>query len=206
MLLDKRIQKRDLEVLEFINKSKLCTRRQIQDIFFSDVNENVCMRRLKLLDDLKLISRARYNIEENSNQYVYYQYKSKKPSKRILQHDLMISEFIKKLYLAHIEVIDIERSTMVGKVIPDAIIKIKTSNGGVKRILIEVQLSGKLENCIDKYKGFKKEVLEHKRDWKSMPRLIVVSDLEGNRPESVGNMKVRYMTTEIENIRSVIFD
>lgn len=206
MLLDKRIQKRDLEVLEFINKSRLCTRRQIQDIFFSDVNENVCMRRLKLLDDLKLISRARYNIEENSNQYVYYPYKTKKPSKRLLQHDLMISEFIKKLYLAHIEVLDIERSCSIGKVIPDALITIVTAKGGIKRLLVEVQLSGKLENCVDKYHGFRKEILEYRRDWKVMPRLIVISDLEGKRINTVGNMKVRYISTEIEDIRKIIFD
>lgn len=206
MLLDKKIQKRDLEALDFINKCKLCTRRQIQEIIFPDVNQNVCMRRLKLLDDLKLISRARYNIDDKSNQYVYYPYKSKKPSKRLLQHDLVVSEFIKKLYLAHIEVVDVERSVPIGSVIPDAVITIRCSSGGIKRLVLEVQLSGKLENCITKYSKFKNEIKDNRRNWNTMPSLIVISELEGKRINKVGGMKVLYSNINIENIRELVFN
>ncbi|HSQ88703.1 hypothetical protein [Romboutsia sp.] len=204
MQIDKRIQERDLKALDFINNCKICTRAQIQEVIYPGIDESVCIRRLRLLDELKLVSRARFNINEKSNQYVYYPYKSKKPSKRLLAHDLTVTEFIAALYKANIEVVKVERVSPIGNVIPDAYIVIKTSTGAIKRLLIEVQLSGKLEDCVVKYKGFKEQVIKHKPKWQSIPTLIVVSDLEGERLK-VRHMNVKYTNTSMENIRNLIF-
>lgn len=204
MQIDKRIQQRDIDAVNFINMTELCTRSQIQEIIYPKISESVCIRRLKLISELKLASRSRFNIDGNSNQYVYYRHKTRKPSKRILTHDLMITQFIVELIKASINIVDVERSTPIGKVIPDALITIQTNTGATKRLLLEVQLSGEVKNCVLKYQGFKNEVLKNRKEWGVMPQLIVVSDLEGSRP-TLKDMKVKYTDTNMKDLRTLIF-
>lgn len=204
MQIDKRLQSRDLEVIRLVEECKICTRSQIQKVIFKHIDQSVCIRRLRLLNELKLLSRARFNIEEKSNQFVYYPYKTKKPSKKLLHHDLMVTEFIISLYVTGVEVLEVERVSPIGNIIPDACILIKTSEGKTKRLLLEVQLSGKLEDCILKYKRIKENILENKPKWMSIPTLIVVSDLEGGMP-NIRHMKVKRVNLDMQNLRNIIF-
>ena len=84
------MQERDIKILEFMTQVRYCTNENIQDVFFQGLNHNVCYRRLNYLIDCKLIKRAYYRYM-NKNIYVYYL--DKKPSKRNIEHDLLITEF-----------------------------------------------------------------------------------------------------------------
>lgn len=164
------MQERDLKILDFITKVRVCTREQIQEIYFPQIHQNVPMRRLKYLVDNDYLKRSYFNINDNKNVYVYYI--DKKPSKRLLKHDLLITDFATKLILEGYEIIDFKKSIVVGDVIPDAYLQIR-KNGKTKSLLLEMQLSG--HDCIKKYYNFKETVLEH-TEWPVMPRLFVITN------------------------------
>lgn len=201
-MIDKRIQDRDLEVLNLINLCKVCTKDQIQQTLFSEVTQNVCIRRLKLLSDLKLVKRSRFNISKNSNQYVYYI--DKKPSKRLLQHELEITNFILKLYKSNITILNVYRSKCIDNVIPDAIIEIKDKEGKRKRYFIEMQLSGKVESCVMKYKEIKDKIIKY-TDYEVIPKLIVITDLPINKIR-IRDIKVKYSSINNYDVDSLLFD
>lgn len=200
MINDKRLQSRDIDALNLVNLCGICTRKQIQDIIFKDISETVCIRRLKFLNDIKALSRSRYNISDNSNQYVYYT--GKKPSKKLLKHELAITDFILSIYKEGIEISNVSRACVIGDVIPDAIIEVVVDNK-IKRFLLEVQLSGKLESCVTKYKSFEDKIIKHTQ-WRIAPTLIVVSDIQGDKIR-VRGMNVKYSSTNINNIRDILF-
>ena len=45
------MQERDLKILEFMTVCRVCTRRQVQELLFPNVHENIPLRRLKKLSD-----------------------------------------------------------------------------------------------------------------------------------------------------------
>ena len=146
------MQERDIKILEFMSQVRYCTNENIQDVFFQGLNHNVCYRRLNYLIDCKLIKRAYYRYM-NKNIYVYYL--DKKPSKRILRHELIITQFLVYLYQQGYEILSFEKSTNVSNVIPDAIVKFKV-NDKMKYLFLEVQLQP--QDCIRKYRNIKKKV------------------------------------------------
>ena len=79
---------RDIKVVEFVKKYKLCNTNQIYNVFFNNVAPTVCNRRLKHLYDYGYIERQKFN----GNSYIYFD--GKKPAARIIQHDLFITDFI----------------------------------------------------------------------------------------------------------------
>lgn len=148
----------------------MCTREQIQDIYFPQVHQNVPMRRLKYLVDNDYLMRSYFNI--NNKKMYMFTILDKKPSKKLLKHDLLITEFATKLILSGYEIIDFKKSIVIGNVIPDAYIQIR-KNGKIKTLLLEMQLSS--HDCIKKYYNFKETVLEHTK-WPVMPRLFVITN------------------------------
>ena len=65
------MQERDLKVLEFLTMCRICTRKQVQELLFSNVHENIPLRRLKKLVDEGYIKRKMFNVEGTKNMYVY---------------------------------------------------------------------------------------------------------------------------------------
>ena len=109
-------------------------------------------------------------------------YLDKAPSKRNLQHDLLITEFMVQLILNGYEIISFEKSPIIGGIVPDA--EIWTNKGG---IFLEVQLSP--HECIKKYFNLKHKV---KRDIPST--LYIVTNQKIDTP------KLRDMRIIIDNL------
>lgn len=192
---------RDKKTIELIEKIGPLTREQIQRVLFKNVHHNVPNRRLTLLTDNKLIKRAFYQVDAHKNVYVYYA--DKKPAKRNIKHELLVSEFITSV-MDMCEVLEVETHYAIGNIIADAYMKYKDSEDRIKHLFLEVQLSNKVNDCISKYENIKSIILEERKDWQTIPRLIVITDLEHNN-EQIKNIRIKYDTTDMNNLREIIF-
>ena len=161
------MQERDIKILEFMTQVRYCTNENIQDVFFQGLNHNVCYRRLNYLIDCKLIKRKYYHVD-NKNIYVYYL--DKKPSKRLLQHELLVTQFLVSLIKQGYELLSFEKTPKVADIIPDGAISFK-SGDKVKQLFLEVQLSS--NDCIKKYRNIKRKV-----DYELPSTLYIITDKE----------------------------
>lgn len=203
---DERLQPRDLQVLKFINDTKVTDRNQIKKAFFKNVHYNICMRRLKFLVEGSYVNRTRYKNMGNGdgyNGYIYFPVGIKKPSKKILTHNLMVSDFYATMLEAQIEVLSFKPTYMIGNIIADAYIKYKGNDGVIRRAFLEVQRSGKISDCVLKYKDIKSVIMKEK-NWNTMPRLIVMTDLKDEKI-TLRHINIIYCNTELKNIRGVLF-
>ena len=192
---------RDKKILKLVSEVGVVTREQIQRVLFRNTHDNVPRRRLSFLNDNKLLKRDFYQIEQHKNVYVYYN--GKKPAKRNIRHEIMVTEFLTKVMVVA-EVEELETHYILGDIIADAYVKYKDSNGRIRRLFLEVQLSNKVDDCVNKYSNIRNSVLEHRKDWSSIPRLVVITDLSHDQKQLKG-MKVKYDTTEMNNLREILF-
>ena len=146
------MQERDMKILQFISDTRVCTTKQIQDILFPNVVPRVCYKRLQALVDSKLVKRKYYRVDEK-NIYVYFL--DKAINKRILKHELMITEFVVQLIKEGYEIITFEKSPNIADIIPDAEIHFKKDNRTYS-LFLEVQLSN--NPFIEKYYNLKDKV------------------------------------------------
>lgn len=145
---------RDLKILEFLTEVRIATTKQIQNIFFKGLHHSISYRRLQYLVDNKLVKRSYFHVN-NKNVYVYYL--DKKPSKRNIEHDLLITEFYIQLINCGFNILEFERTPIIANIVPDAIIKFSRPNHQEKKeIFLEVQLSP--HNCTKKYFNIKSKV------------------------------------------------
>lgn len=203
---DERLQPRDLQVLKFINDTKVTDRNQIKKAFFKNVHYNICMRRLKFLVEGSYVNRTRYKNMGNGdgyNGYIYFPVGIKKPSKKILNHNLMVTDFYATMLEAQIEVLSFQPTYMIGNIIADAYIKYRGNDGVIRRAFLEVQRSGKISDCVLKYKDIKSVIMKEK-NWNTMPRLIVMTDLKDEKI-TLRNINVTYIASNLKNIRGVLF-
>ena len=190
------MQERDLKVLEFLTMCGICTRKQVQELLFPDVHENIPLRRLKKLSDEGYINRKMFNVEGTKNMYVYYL--DKQPKKKLITHDLYITDFLVKLIKNKYEILDFKKSPQIGNIIPDAYLKIR-KNKRIKRILLEVQISP--NDCLSKYKEIKEIIIEN-TDWPVMPTLYVINNQGLNK--RMKDIKVIYDSIKIEKVGDII--
>ena len=190
------MQERDLKILEFMTVCRVCTRRQVQELLFPNVHENIPLRRLKKLSDEGYINRKMFNIEGTKNMYVYYL--DKQPKKKLITHDLYITDFLVKLIKNKYEILDFKKSPQIGNIIPDAYLKIR-KNKRIKRILLEVQISP--NDCLSKYKEIKEIIIEN-TDWPVMPILYVINNQGLNK--RMKDIKVIYDSIKIEKVGDII--
>lgn len=193
---------RDKKIIELIEKVGVITREQVQRVLFKKVHQNIPMRRLSHLTENKLIKRSYYQIEEHKNVYVYYL--GKKPSKRNIRHEITVTEFITNV-MAITDVLEVNTHYEIGNIIADGYIKYKDSEGKIRRLLLEVQLSNKVNDCVEKYKDIKNLILYNRPDWQTIPRLIVITDLP-HQEDQLKNVKVKYDTKDMKNLRKLLFD
>lgn len=196
------LTERDMKIIELVDQCGVITREQIQRVLFKNTHMNVPLRRLKLLVENKEIKRSYFNLGGHVNSYVYY--KGKKPSKRLIEHNLLITEFITKSTTI-CEVIEVKTNYMIGNIIADAYMKYKDSEGRIKHLFLEVQLSNKVNDCVEKYKDIKNLILDNRPDWQTIPRLIVITDLP-HQEDQLKNIKVKYDTKDMKNLRKLLFD
>ena len=187
---------RDLAVVNFINQYELCNKEHIKELFFPDCHANVCMRRLKKLAEEELINRFKHD----GNVFVYYS--KKKPSKRLLVHDMYITDFVVKLLKEGYEIIEFKKSFVIGNIISDAYIRYKDTEGVTRHLVLEIQLHNKVEDCINKYADFKNIILDNRKDFNSIPRIICITDMK--QRVQLRGLKVLYDNTKLENIHEVL--
>ena len=190
------MQERDLKILSFLTMCRICTRKQVQELLFPDVHENIPLRRLKKLSDEGYINRKLFNVEGTKNMYVYYL--DKQPKKKLITHDLYITDFLVKLIKNKYEILDFKKSPQIGNIIPDAYLKIR-KNKRIKRILLEVQISP--NDCLSKYKEIKEIIIEN-TDWPVMPTLYVINNQGLNK--RMKDIKVIYDSIKIEKVGDII--
>ena len=170
---------RDISVLNFINLVGMCRTEHIRKLFFNGLTNTTWDRRANKVVEYKELKRFRSGIY--NREYVYYI--ENKPNERILRHDMYITELVYKLLLLGVEVLYLDRNIKLGNIISDGymIIRYKKNNTIIKRgILIEVQLHGRLSDCIDKYtdvESIKEYVIN--QGMQTLPSLLVISDLTG---------------------------
>ena len=170
---------RDISVLNFINLVGMCRTEHIRKLFFNGLTNTTWDRRANKLVGYKELKRFRSGIY--NREYVYYI--ENKPNERILRHDMYITELVYKLLLLGVEVLYLDRNIKLGNIISDGymIIRYKKNNTIIKRgILIEVQLHGRLSDCVDKYtdvESIKEYVIN--QGMQTLPSLLVISDLTG---------------------------
>lgn len=179
-----------MKILKFISDVRVCTNEDIQQAFFKGVSVNMCYRRLNYLIDCKLVKRSYFNMGKNKNIYIYYL--DKKPSVKILNHDLLITKFLVNLINEGYEILEFEKSPHIGKtisdcIIPDAMIKFKSSNDKIKHIFLEVQISN--HDCVKKYYNIRSKVKD------DMPNtLYIVTNQE------MKNTKLRDLKVVIDDL------
>lgn len=167
---------RDLEVLDFINLVGICRSTHLKELFFKDCSKTVLNRRTAKLAEYGEVKRFRSDLFER--EYIYYS--DKKPNQRILRHDLVVTDLVSELISNGAEILHLDRNVVIGEVISDAFIIIRKDN--LKRaFLVEVQLSGKLTDCTDKYNNLDtiREFAES-NGLNTMPKLLIVSNLRGD--------------------------
>ena len=170
---------RDISVLNFINLVGMCRTEHIRKLFFNGLTNTTWDRRANKLVEYKELKRFRSGVY--NREYVYYI--ENKPNERILRHDMYITDLVYKLLLLGVEVLYLDRNIKLGNIISDGymIIRYKKDNTIIKRgILIEVQLHGRLSDCVDKYtdvEPIKEYVIN--QGMQTLPSLLVISDLTG---------------------------
>ncbi len=187
---------RDMEILEFLTLSRICTRKQVQELLFENKHQNVPLRRLKRLADDGYVNRKMFKVENTRSVYVYYL--DKKPSKKLVEHDLYITDFLVKLIKNNYEIIEFKKNFSLGNIISDGYINVKKNNR-TKKILLEVQLSP--HDCISKYYNFK-EVIINNTNWEVMPLLYVINNQGLNK--KLIDMKVICDNVKIEKVGEII--
>ena len=187
---------RDMEILEFLTLSRICTRKQVQELLFENKHQNVPLRRLKRLADDGYVNRKMFKVENTRSVYVYYL--DKKPSKKLVEHDLYITDFLVKLIKNNYEIIEFKKNFSLGNIISDGYINVKKNNR-TKKILLEVQLIP--HDCISKYYNFK-EVIINNTNWEVMPLLYVINNQGLNK--KLIDMKVIYDNVKIEKVGEII--
>ena len=133
------ITDRDKKLLITLTQLRYMTVKQIKDIIFPNVSPSVCYKRLEYLATNKMINRKYYNLDKNTNAYVYYL--DKPPKKKNLKHELLVSQFVTELIKQGHEILEIEKTPIYKGIIPDVIIKFKKADGSIKYLFLEVQLS-----------------------------------------------------------------
>lgn len=187
---------RDKKVMEFIATYKLANKEQIKKVFFPNTHANVPMRRLKKLAEDGYVNRVKLD----GNKWIYYS--DKKPSKRLLEHDLKITDLVAMMILNGYEIIDFRKSLVIDNIICDAYIKYRDFDGYVKHFVLEVQLSNSIRDCVEKYKNFKSTILNSNVRLESVPSILVVTDLK--QKVKLSGYKVMYLNTNFDNIKEVL--
>lgn len=190
------MEARDKKVIDFIHLVELANKDQIQRLYFDGVHSNICMRRLKKITDDGYIERFKHG----GNVFIYHV--GKRPSKRIINHDLYITDFIIEMMKNNFEIIEFKKSFVIGPIISDAYIRYKDQDGKLRHCVLEIQLSNRVEDCVNKYKDFKQIILDNNKEWATIPRVIVITDMT-QRVELRG-INVLYDSTELKNINEIL--
>lgn len=183
---------RDRDIYTFIDMVGICTAKQIKDIFLPKVDITKTYQRLRVLVKEEFIKVSKIGLNN-------YYYVNSKTSKKMLEHDLKVTELVGFLKANGATILKFKRNKIIGRDLKDniyadgyVIYKVKIGDKTYKKhILIEVQRTlqqkpdisyGKLYGCVNKYnhtsikEGFEK--LKTDYVFKHKPPLVVITDIE----------------------------
>lgn len=188
---------RDLEILDFINLVGICRSSHIKQLFFKDCSKTVLNRRTAKLAEYGEVKRFRCDIFDR--EYVYYN--DKKPNQRILRHDLYVTDLVTELLDSNVEIINLDRNVVVGDIISDAFMTLKYNNLK-QHFFVEIQLSGKLSDCADKYNNLNAITeFANVKGINILPKLLIISNLKG---EIKPRLKYKLLDCSLSNIDDCI--
>ena len=182
---------RDFKILELLTSIRYATTRQIQDIIFPTVNKSICYKRLNYLTSNKLIYRKYFNLGGNSNSYVYYL--DRPPSKKNLTHELLVSQFVVELTKQGHDILEIEKTPIYKGIKPDLIVKFRKSDGTIKYLFLEVQLSN--HDTIGKYLNI------NSTGRGDIPNLLYVVTDKPQKPIQIRNLRIVIDTLDFKKLQ-----
>lgn len=163
------ITDRDKAIIQFLKDFKVATTTTISDLYFNS-SIRPCQRRLKFLSEHGYIKSYQENVITEKIHYV-----GRKPIN--LKHALILSSFISKLKLNHIEIIKYKVPYKLENIIADAFIAIRKDN---RNYIYFVEVENTKKFNLPKY-----EQLYYSRSWKDVfpvfPNIIVISDRKVNK-------------------------
>ena len=181
---------RDFKILELLTSIRYATTRQIRDTIFPNLNPSVCYKRLNYLTSNKLILRRYYNLGGNSNSYVYYL--DRPPSKKNLKHELLVSQFVVELTKQGHDILEREKTPIFRGIKPDLITKFRKSDGTIKYLFLEVQLSN--HDTIGKYLNI------NPMGEADIPNLLYVVTDKPQKPIQIRNLRIVIDTLEFKKL------
>ena len=174
------VTERDMKVLELLTQLRYMTTRQLKDTIFKDVSYSVAYRRLNYLSSNKLINRKYYNIDKNTNSHVYYL--DRPPSKKNLEHELLITQFVVELIKQGHKILEIDKAPIYKGFIPDAIIKFKKADESIRHLFLEVQLS--------RYSIYEKYYNINPTGRADIPNILYVVTDKPQKPIQIRNLRI----------------
>ena len=184
------ITNRDMRVLELLTQLRYMTTKQLKDTIFKDVSYSVCYRRLSYLSGNKLINKKYYNIDKNTNSHVYYL--DYLPSKKNLKHELLVSQFVVELTKQGHDILEIEKTPIYKGIKPDLIVKFRKSDGTIKHLFLEVQLSN--HDTIGKYLNI------NSTGRGDIPNLLYVVTDKPQKPIQIRNLRIVIDTLDFKKL------
>lgn len=191
---------RDKQILKFIEDNRAISIQQANNIFFK--NYKSCSRRMKQLEDLKIIKSYKnlYN-----NQKVFY------TEKKISEHDLFILDFYSWIYANDGEVLEFKKEPRYfsNNLRPDALFKFKIPYCGEEYTvfaLLEVDYTHYKEiSDLKLYeKLFKDEVLKDYCGPAEFPFVIVARERPGLKYNSA-DVNYLYTSLDYKDLGKLIF-
>lgn len=178
------VTKRDLQVVEFLEKFHIATTSTIETLFYP--SNRVARNRLNALVDAKMVKRDRAGI---SCEYEYY---IRRPAQ--YRHSLLLTDLYREMH-RRTELYKFIKEPKIGDIRPDALAGYK-ANGVAEVAFVEIEISHKGLD-IEKYERLYYSG-EYRKYFVDFPKLIVVSDRKV--PKS-NKFDITVIDTEFKNLK-----
>ena len=189
-----KITKRDLAIVEFLDKVGVADTTTINKMFFNN-SVKACKNRMKLIFDVGMVKRL--DRKYLNQEYIYYT--KKKPVQ--IEHKLLLSRFIAELKSQGADIISIIVPFSVGNVIADALLTYAI-NKTVKTDFVEVENQKTFKSTSDKYVKLYKNGDYKKSNLPFMPNIIIISD---EHEFKIDNIKTKFIRKDFSNLKEKLF-
>ena len=196
------ITDRDRLVINYIEKVKYATTKNMAELFFNNGSKNyhiVALKRLGQLVSYGKIKSVSANIGKHGRPMTLY-FIDGKLDKSNYKHALALADLSANLVMNDIDILSIEHEVYLNKKIRvDAIYKV-ISNGKKRLFLVEFDITKKFN--VTKYEYYNKSG-EWKDSFKTFPRIVSISD---NKFEGSKIINIIKINSNLDNINLLLND